>query len=126
MDGQEIFVLTFGVLLVGLVIWFFFFSEGEKEAAAVGAEGVQRVRITVKGGYSPDTVVVKKGLPVEIDFYRDEVSTCTEEVIFNDFKISRHLPAFKTTTVKLTPEREGTFTFNCGMNMVRGKLVVEE
>ena len=125
MDTQEIIVLVGGVLLIGFVIWFFFMSEGERETAALGAEGVQRVRVTVKGGYTPDIVVVKKGVPVELDFYRDEVNTCTEEVIFNDFGISRRLPAFETTTVRLTPEREGEFTFNCGMNMVRGKLVVE-
>ena len=126
MDTQEIIVLAGGVLLVGLVVWFFFMSEGARAAAEVVEGGVQRVRVTVKGGYSPDVVVVRKGVPVELDFYRDETSSCTEEVVFGDFQISRRLPAFETTTVRLTPERAGTFTFNCGMNMVRGKLVVED
>jgi plastocyanin domain-containing protein len=126
MDAAEIAVLVLGVLLIGLVVWFFFLSEGRAEAAAVGDEGTQRVKVTVRGGYTPDTVVVKKGMPVEIAFYRDETNSCTEEVVFNDFRISRRLPAFETTTVRLTPERAGTFQFNCGMNMVRGKLVVEE
>ncbi len=126
MDATEVMVLAGGVLLIGIVVWFFFVSEGERAAATAGEGGVQRVRITVKGGYSPDVVVVKRGAPVELDFYRDEASTCTEEVVFGDFGISRRLPAFKTTTVRLTPEREGTYSFNCGMNMVRGKLVVED
>ena len=125
MDTQEIIVLAGGVVLVGLVIWFFFMSEGARAAAEVVEGGVQRVRVTVKGGYSPDVVVVKRGVPVELDFYRDEASSCTEEVVFGDFGISRRLPAFETTTIRLTPERAGTFTFNCGMNMVRGKLIVE-
>jgi plastocyanin domain-containing protein len=126
MDTQEIIVLVGGVLLVGLVVWYFLLSEGVRASAEVVAGGVQRVRVTVKGGYSPDVVVVKRGVPVEFDFYRDETSSCTEEVVFGDFGISRRLPAFKTTTLRLTPERAGTFTFNCGMNMVRGKLVVED
>ena len=126
MDTQEIIVLAGGVMLVGLVVWFFFMSEGGRAAAQVVEGGIQRVRVTVKGGYSPDVVVVKKGVPVELDFYRDEASSCTEEVVFGDFQISRRLPAFETTTVRLTPERAGTFAFNCGMNMVRGKLVVED
>ena len=125
MDAQELAVLIGGVVLIGLVAWFFFFSEGEGEVAEVGTEGVQRVRIIVKGGYTPDTVVVKKGVPVEIEFYRDETSSCAEEVVFGDFGVSRRLPAFQKTTVRLTPDREGTFAFNCGMNMVRGRLVVE-
>ena len=39
--------------------------------------------------------------------------------------IARDLPAFKTTSIELTPDRSGEFTFTCGMNMMRGKLVVE-
>ena len=126
MDTQEIIVLAGGVVLVGLVVWFFFMSEGARAAAEVVEGGIQRVRVTVRGGYSPDVIVVKRGVPVELDFYRDEASSCTEEVVFGDFQISRRLPAFQTTTVRLTPERAGTFAFNCGMNMVRGKLVVED
>lgn len=125
MDTQEVIVLLGGALTVALVVWWFFLSEGERTQAAV-AEGVQRVRITVKGGYTPDVVVVKKGLPVELEFYRDEDSSCTDQVVFNDFQVSRQLPAYETTTVRLVPERAGEFRFNCGMNMVRGKLVVED
>ncbi len=125
MDTQEIIVLVGGVALVGFVVWFFFLSEGERVEARADAGGVQRVRITVKGGYTPDVVVVKRGVPLELEFYRDEASACTEEVVLNDFNLARRLPAFKATTVRLTPERAGEFTFNCGMGMVHGKLVVE-
>ena len=126
MDTTEVVVLVAGLGLIGFVLWFFFMSEGERAQAAVGAAGVQQVKITVKGGYTPDVVVVKKGVPVELDFYRDEANSCTEEVVFGEFGISRKLPAFKTTPVRFTPERAGTFPFTCGMNMVRGRLIVEE
>jgi plastocyanin domain-containing protein len=125
MDTQEILVLVGGVLLIAFVIWYFFFSERERATAAVGSSGVQHIKITVKGGYTPDVVVVKKGVPVELDFYRDEVSSYTEQVVFGDFGISRMLPAFRETPVMFTPDKEGEYTFNCGMNMVRGKLIVE-
>jgi plastocyanin domain-containing protein len=126
MDTAEIIVLTGGVLLICFVVWYFFMGEGERAQAALDESGVQRVRVTVKGGYSPDRIVVKRGVPVELDFYRDEVSDCTEQVVIPDFGVSRRLPAFKTTTVQLTPERAGEFPFTCGMSMVHGKLVVEE
>ena len=125
MDTAEIIVLTGGVLLVCFIIWFFFLSERESGRAESGAGGVQRIKVTVKGGYTPDVIVLKKGVPAELDFYRDEVSSCSEEVVFPDFGLSRRLPAFKTTTVRLTPERAGEFTITCGMSMLHGKLVVE-
>jgi plastocyanin domain-containing protein len=122
MDATEIMVVAGGAALLGFVVWFFFMGE---RAAARAEAGVQRIKIRVKGGYSPDVVVVKRGVPVELDFYRDEAASCTEQVVFPDFRISRRLPAFETTTVAVTPEREGEFTFTCGMGMVRGHLVVE-
>ena len=126
MDTAEMIVVVGGALLFGFIVWYFFMGEGERKAATVGAEGVQRVRITVKSGYTPDVVVLKKGVPVELDFYRDEASACTEQVVFPDFGISRRLPAFETTPIRFTPDRAGRFTFACGMNMVRGKLIIED
>ena len=125
MDTAEIFVLSGGVALIGLVLWFFFFSEREQGRANSDASGVQRIKVTVKGGYTPDVIVLKKGVPAELEFYRDETSSCSEEVVFPDFGISRRLPAFETTRIRLKPEREGEFTYTCGMSMLRGKLVVE-
>jgi len=126
MDTTEIIVLLAGVVLIAFVLWYFFAGEGLRVAASATAAGAQRLRVSVKGSYTPDVIVVKRGTPVELDFYRDETNSCTEQVVFGDFGISRMLPAFKTTRIKFTPERAGTFTFNCGMNMVRGKLIVED
>jgi plastocyanin domain-containing protein len=125
MDPMEIFVLGGGVALIAFVLWYFF-GEREATAAELTGAGIQRIKITVKGGYSPDVVVVKKGVPVRLDFYRDETASCSDRVVFGDFHIARELPAFKTTSVEFTPDRTGEFTFTCGMNMMRGKLVVEE
>lgn len=124
MDTLEILVVVSGVTLIALVLWYFF-GEREATAAAVDDRGVQEVKITVKGGYSPDVVVVKEGMPVRLDFYRDETSSCSEQVVFGDFGIARDLPAFRTTPIEFTPDRKGEFTWTCGMNMLRGKLIVE-
>lgn len=126
MDTTEIIVLVGGVALIGFVLWYFFMGEGTRATAAVGDEGVQQVKVTVKGGYTPDVIVLKKGVPARLDFYRDETSSCTEQIVFGDFGISRKLPAFQTTPVQFTPDKAGVFTFACGMNMVRGKLIVED
>jgi plastocyanin domain-containing protein len=124
MDTTEILVVIAGALAIGAVLWYFF-GKREGVAAQAGAGGVREVRITVKGGYSPDVVVVKQGRPVRLDFYRDETASCSEQVVFGDFGIARDLPAFKTTSIELTPQQPGEFTWTCGMNMLRGKLVVQ-
>ena len=124
MDTTELLVLAGSVALIALVLWYFF-GEREKVAAGLTQAGVQEIKVTVKGGYSPDVVVVKQGIPVKLDFYRDETASCSEQVVFGDFGIARDLPAFKTTSIEFTPDKAGEFTFVCGMNMLRGKLIVE-
>ena len=124
MDSTELGVVIGGAVAVAFVLWYFF-GERERVAASAGAGGVQEIKITVKGGYSPDVVVVREHVPVRLNFYRDETASCSEQVIFQDFGISRHLPPFKTTSIEFTPERAGEFTFMCGMSMMRGKLIVE-
>ena len=124
MDITEITVVIGGVAFIAFVLWYFF---GEREAATatIGESGMQEIKVTVRGGYSPDVIVVKKDIPVRLNFYRDETSSCSEQVVFGDFGIVKDLPAFKTTPIEFTPDKPGEFTFACGMNMLRGKLIVE-
>ena len=122
----KILVTVLGVSLILLVNWYFFFSRRKARAAVASpAKGnVQEVRIVVKGGYSPDVIVVKKGIPVRLNFYRDETADCSDTVVFGDFNIRRPLPAFATTAVEFTPQEAGEYTFACGMGMLKGKLIV--
>ena len=124
MDWNEIAVVIGGMIAIVFVLWYFF-GERERVAASLAESGVQEIKVTVKGGYSPDVIAVKKGVPVRLNFYRDETASCSEQVVFGDFRIARDLPAFKTTAIEFTPDKTGEFTFTCGMNMMRGKLIVE-
>lgn len=124
MDSTETLVLAAAVAMIAIVIWYFF-GEREKVPAAVTDTGIQQIKITVKGGYSPDVIVVKRGVPVKLEFFRDETASCSDQVILGDFGIARDLPAFKTTAIEFTPDKTGEFSFTCGMNMLHGKLVVE-
>ena len=126
MDTAEIVVTIGGLAAIGWVIWYYFLGERAQIRAAVGAGGVQEVKVRVKGGYEPDVIVVEKGRPVRLDFYRDETASCSDTVVFGDFGISKPLPAFRTTPVEFTPDKTGEFSFTCGMNMIRGKLIVED
>ena len=89
------------------------------------AGGVQRLEVTVKGGYSPEVIRVRQGVPVELTFDRQESGDCTSRVVFPDFRVSAALPAWQRTTVRLDPGQAGEFGFACGMNMIHGTLIVE-
>ena len=124
MSVAQIAVTAVGAAAIVWVLWYFLFSRGPAVAAR-DAGDVQEVRVTVKGGYSPDTIVVRAGRPVRLQFYRDETADCSERLVFEDFAVDVPLPAFQTTTVEFTPPDAGEFRFRCGMNMLKGLLVVE-
>ena len=121
---EKLIVTVSGVVLIVLVNWYFFFSRKRSVEAAQEESQLQEVKIVVKGGYDPDVIVVKKGIPVRLNFYRDETADCSDTIVFGDFNIRKPLPAFKTTPIEFTPEEEGEYVFTCGMGMLRGKLIV--
>ncbi|MGH7530521.1 MAG: cupredoxin domain-containing protein [Gemmatimonadales bacterium] len=125
MTGAQIAVTAAGVAAIAWVLWYFLPARGRGVAAGAGAEGVQEIRVVVKGGYTPDTIVVQAGRPVRLQFYRDETADCSERVGFERFGIDQQLPAFQTTTVELPPPAPGEYRFRCGMNILKGLLVVE-
>ncbi len=120
----KLIITVSGVLLIVLVNWYFFFSRRKGAAAAFKQGELQEVEVVVKGGYEPDVIRVKKGIPVRLNFYRDETDDCSDTIVFGDFNIRKPLPAFKTTPVEFTPDKEGEYVFTCGMGMLRGKLIV--
>jgi Cu+-exporting ATPase len=119
----DIAVISAGAIAIALLAWFFFGPKQARQAQLVGQ--VQEVRVTVKGGYSPDLIRVSQNVPLRILFDRQESGECTSRVVFPDFALNRALPAYATTAVEFTPDRTGRFGFACGMNMVHGTLVVE-
>jgi P-type Cu+ transporter len=113
-----------GLATIGAIVWYYFLSRRADEAVAAEAGGVQEVRVVVKGGYSPDRIVARPGVPLRLHFDRQEESPCSEEVVFPDFGVRRHLPAFATTTIDLPVRPAGSYGFACGMDMLHGTLVL--
>ena len=124
MGTSEVMIMVLGVVLTGLMGWYFFGPKRSRRAELDG--GVQVVKVTVKGGYSPDVIEVAPGVPVRLLFDRRESGDCSSRVVFPDFKVNQVLPAFETTTVEFLPKEPGEYQFACGMNMLHGKLRVVE
>ena len=83
--------------------------------------------ITVSSdGYEPSSVSVKKGEPVRLAFYRADADNCGGEVAFTKQNIKKKLPVGETVLVEFTPTEAGEIAFACGMDMMRGKLIVSK
>ncbi len=65
-------------------------TKGVRAVEASG--GYQEAMILVKGGYTPDTIFVRHGKPVRLNFRREETASCSDKVIFADFAKSADLP----------------------------------
>ena len=109
-----------GLLLIGLIAWWFWFYRPETVTA--GNDGL--LVEVVDGVYQPAHIEVKQGQPVTLRFLRKDPSPCAAVVQFPDFGISRELPVNKEVTVDLPAMLPGTYPFHCQMNMYQGTLSV--
>jgi plastocyanin domain-containing protein len=125
MTTAQILVTIGGIALSIFIAWFFWFAPKGRTTAEVSSGGAQEVAITVKGGYTPDVIVVKAGRPVRLRFTRQESAACSEMVLFPDFNQSAKLPEGQEVTLEITPDKPGEFGFQCQMGMLRGKLIVK-
>ncbi|HEX9123611.1 MAG TPA: cupredoxin domain-containing protein [Actinomycetota bacterium] len=122
---DNVIVTVLGIALIGGIVWFFWGPRKQGYRAALGSAGYQEAMVLVKGGYAPDTIIVRAGKPVRLSFQREESSPCSEMVVFADFGKSARLPEGELVPVELIPKEVGTFEFTCQMGMLRGRLVVE-
>ncbi|MGK2870956.1 MAG: cupredoxin domain-containing protein [Alphaproteobacteria bacterium] len=118
-------VLIIGLLLVAFIVWFFWLKRAKGVRAAETSGGYQEAMILVKGGYTPDTIIVSRGKPVRLNFRREETASCSDKVIFEHFGKSAELPTGELVAVELMPKEAGEFAFACPMGMFRGRLIVE-
>ena len=125
MSLTDIAVVTAGAGLIVWELWFFLGPRRGGRTAQPNRSGVQEVRVVVKGGYDPDTILVEAGRPVRLHFYRDETADCSERVVFETLNIDQALPAFRTTTIEFIPPEPGYYPFRCGMSMLRGRVVAQ-
>jgi plastocyanin domain-containing protein len=120
MDIDKILVGIFSLAGMAFTYWFFLMKKDDK-AVIVKSNSVD---VKVEGGYSPNIISIPKDKTTTLNFTRRDPSPCLEEVILPDFKLRKYLPLNKTTPIKVTPKKSGTFEISCGMNMFHGKIIV--
>jgi len=125
MSLDRILVTLGGLGFIAFVVWFFWLVKRKGSRAAVASSGIQEVLVVVKGGYTPDLIVVEHGRPVRLKFRREESASCSEMVLLPDFQKSASLPQGEVVPIEFLPEKPGEYGFQCQMGMFRGKLIVE-
>ena len=122
---DKVLVNLGGLAAIAFIVWFFWLVKKPGVKASLASSGYQEALVLVKGGYTPDIIVVERGKPVRLNFVRSESASCSEMVLFPDFKKSATLPEGETVAVELMPDKPGEYGFQCQMGMLRGKLIVE-
>ena len=85
-----------------------------------------RVEILVKDmGFEPTLVVAPAGKPVTLAFKLISDSPCGEAVMIKQFNIKKDLPLNEPVEITVTPDAKGRIRFACGMDMMRGALIVQ-
>jgi RND family efflux transporter MFP subunit len=87
---------------------------------------VQEVRVTVtETRFDPQRLTLRAGVPARLTFTRTSDKTCATEIVFPSLNIRRQLPLNEPATIEFTPDKASEIAFACGMNMLRGTVVVQ-
>jgi Cu+-exporting ATPase len=94
-------------------------------AEARPATQVHRIEVT-DDGYAPASIQLKAGVPTELIFNQKSKQHCVSQVQAPDFGVPvTDLPFGKETTLRFTPQKEGSFKWACGMDMMSGTILVK-
>jgi plastocyanin domain-containing protein len=95
--------------------------------AGPGGRKIQSIRIRVNYGFQPDTVIAKPGVPLRMEFYRDEaIGSCAQKLEIPERHVAVTLPNRQAYTVLIPAHAAGEMPFRCSMNMMRGRVAFKE
>jgi plastocyanin domain-containing protein len=100
-------------------------SSGEGAPPAAPGE----LRVTAgEHGFEPSSLTIPKGAPgsmTTVSFVRTTDQTCATEVVFPDLDVKKDLPLNKVVAIAIPGDAARTMTFQCGMGMYKGALLVK-
>ena len=103
-------------------------SAPAKASVAAVDNGVQVVRVRVTDdGYEPAAIELTAGTPAKIIFSQESKGPCAAQVHVPAFGVPKTaLPFGKETSVEFLPKEGGSFTWMCGMDMMKGTILVKK
>ncbi|MEY8442595.1 cupredoxin domain-containing protein [Lactobacillaceae bacterium 24-114] len=122
----QLIVVIIAIVLIAGIIWWFFGNHSQEVGHAKDSGQEQTATVVVHGGYSPDKVVLKEGIPATINFDMKDSTACLSHVVFDSLGIDKDLTKQPVISVKIPTDKPGEYDFACGMGMFHGKVVVEK
>jgi RND family efflux transporter MFP subunit len=100
--------------------------EHQEHRPALSSNDTTVVSIRVEAsGFVPSRIEIPSGRPVRLTVTRTTDQTCATAIQIPEQGIGPvDLPLHQPVTLTFTPERPGSYTFACGMNMLKGTLLV--
>ena len=91
-----------------------------------GGANIQSARIVVsEQGFEPARTALRAGTPARLTFVRTTDETCATEVVVPSLDVRRALPLNEPVVIEFIPGRAGEIGFVCGMDMLKGVVVVQ-
>ncbi|GAP03405.1 hypothetical protein FPFC_070210 [Fructobacillus pseudoficulneus] len=81
--------------------------------------------VTVDGKYEPNVLTFNQGDEAVLTFNRTSESGCLDAVQSHDFGFQAKLPLNEKVSFDIPTDKAGEFEFACGMNMVKGKIIIK-
>ena len=88
----------------------------------------QEARVTVSDAELRPSAThrCERAVPARVTFTRTSDKTCATAVVFASLNIRRDLPLNVPVTIEFTPDKAGEIPFACGINMLRGTVIVQK
>ena len=87
------------------------------------------LRVTAsEHGFTPASLAIPKGAAgssLTVSFVRTTDQTCATEVVFPELDIKKPLPLNQVVAINVPSDAARTLTFQCGMGMYKGALLVK-
>ncbi|AWD61874.1 copper-binding protein [Limosilactobacillus reuteri] len=122
---MRIAAIVIALILIAFIVWWFFGKHTESAGKSTIVNDEQTATIVVNGGYSPSTVILKKGIPAQVNFDMHDSTACLSHVVFEQLGVNKDLTKQKITTINIPTDKAQTFNFACGMDMFHGKVIVK-
>ena len=116
-------MFRFLFLFAGAILLFASMAIATPAQTKPGRSQLVKVDLTERG-YQPETFTLRRGIPAYVTFTRKTRDECGEIVFLPNYGIRRTLPLNQPVTIRFTPRSTGTFNFTCGMDMLRGQIIV--
>ena len=123
-SNNKTFFWIAGILIV-IILGYFLMNgslTGNATSANADSSDVQKITLSFKNNYSPNTITVEAGKPVEITL-DSSVRGCYRSFNIRELGVS-YSSSGPSDTIKFTQTKKGSFEFDCGMRMGYGTIVV--